>query len=271
MEPHPHRGRERVTTDIIPLAEAVVRARGRATIERGMRAGVARLWLAQGKAFPGERVAKAALALQPRSMAEVADPDSSPDPLMRLVAGAWPDREGALGKIISLFGARSARTAMNYTLARIGYPRADSLLPVVVDWLADHSLSAATGIEQVSMERIRRILADGVASNRDARAIARDIRAEFTAWSKARAEMVARTEVAEAWEESQYRVLSANGWDGVEWLTADDERVDRDNVSGPCVDNQAAGVVPVGTRFPSGHLHPPAHPLCRCTLMPAFG
>lgn len=260
-----------MTTELVTLAEAVVRQRGRATIERGMRSGMTRVWLAQGRAFPAQRVAREALALRPQDVVEVADPQHSGDPILRLVAGAWPAREEAIAKVISLFGARAATTAMNWTLARIGYPRATSLLPVVSDWLGEHALTRATGIEGTSMERIRRILADGIEANRDARAIAREIRREFTSWGKARAEMVARTEVAEAWEESQVRVLAANGWtEGVEWLTAEDERVDGGGFSGPCVDNAAAGVLPVGSVFPSGHTHPPAHPLCRCTLVPAF-
>jgi DivIVA domain-containing protein len=35
-----------------------------------------------------------------------------------------------------------------------------------------------------------------------------------------------------------------------------------------CDDNGLAGGVPVGTAFPTGHLHPPAHPGCRCVVIP---
>ncbi len=35
-----------------------------------------------------------------------------------------------------------------------------------------------------------------------------------------------------------------------------------------CDDNGLAGGVPVGTAFPTGHLHPPAHPGCRCVIVP---
>lgn len=260
-----------MTTELVTLAEAVVRQRGRATIERGMRSGMTRVWLAQGRAFPAQRVAREALVLRPQDVVEVADPQHSGDPILRLVAGAWPAREEAIAKVISLFGARAATTAMNWTLARIGYPRATSLLPVVSDWLGEHALTRAAGIEGTSMERIRRILADGIEANRDARAIAREIRREFTSWGKARAEMVARTEVAEAWEESSYQALAANGWSAREWVTSEDDWVDKDGLSGPCIDNAAAGPVPIGQAFPSGAMHPPQHPHCRCTTVPAFG
>ncbi|MEY2399073.1 MAG: hypothetical protein QOJ00_2247 [Actinomycetota bacterium] len=35
-----------------------------------------------------------------------------------------------------------------------------------------------------------------------------------------------------------------------------------------CDDNGLAGAVPAGTAFPTGHLHPPAHPGCRCVVVP---
>ncbi|MBA2609084.1 MAG: DivIVA domain-containing protein [Actinobacteria bacterium] len=35
-----------------------------------------------------------------------------------------------------------------------------------------------------------------------------------------------------------------------------------------CDDNNLAGSVPAGSAFPTGHLHPPAHPGCRCVVVP---
>jgi hypothetical protein len=35
-----------------------------------------------------------------------------------------------------------------------------------------------------------------------------------------------------------------------------------------CDDNGLAGAVPSGTAFPTGHMHPPAHPGCRCVVVP---
>ena len=36
-----------------------------------------------------------------------------------------------------------------------------------------------------------------------------------------------------------------------------------------CDDNALAGSVPAGEPFPTGDLHPPAHPGCRCLAVPA--
>ena len=48
----------------------------------------------------------------------------------------------------------------------------------------------------------------------------------------------------------------------VEWLGTDDS-------CDLCVGNAAAGPVRPGDLFPSGHRSPPAHPRCRCCLIPA--
>jgi len=44
-----------------------------------------------------------------------------------------------------------------------------------------------------------------------------------------------------------------------------------DNGGSPCPDaedNALAGAVTCGEQFPSGHCHPPAHPGCRCLVVP---
>ena len=44
--------------------------------------------------------------------------------------------------------------------------------------------------------------------------------------------------------------------------------VDDDGPCPDCDDNALAGAVPKGQPFPTGQLHPPAHPGCRCILVP---
>src|SRR5436305_849472 len=43
---------------------------------------------------------------------------------------------------------------------------------------------------------------------------------------------------------------------------------DDPNVCEVCRENARAGILPLKAPFPSGHLHPPAGPLCRCDLQP---
>lgn len=83
------------------------------------------------------------------------------------------------------------------------------------------------------------------------------------AFSKARAETIARTETARA--DSMGTLI---GWDesGLvshkEWHTAED-----DKVSDICNENGKAGKIGLWETFPSGDLEPPSHPNCRCVLL----
>lgn len=89
---------------------------------------------------------------------------------------------------------------------------------------------------------------------------------ESHAFTAARAKTIARTEIARA--DGMGLLI---GWDetglveGKEWLTAED-----DKVSEICQENGHAGVIGLHDRFPSGDLMPPAHPNCRCTVLPVI-
>ena len=48
------------------------------------------------------------------------------------------------------------------------------------------------------------------------------------------------------------------------WVTENDAKVDP-----VCAANQAAGSIQMGSPYPSGDTQPPAHPNCRCVLLPA--
>jgi len=257
-----------VIAETVALAEAVMRSYGRAQAERGVRVAMGRVWRQQAKATPWSTLAADAQRFAPNPIVEVANPAPG-DPLTDIVVAYWADAEAQVANVVNLWGTRAAMTAMNLTLAQIGYPHADTLLPVIRDLLAENALAHAANIERTSVMRIRGLLARAVEEGQSTKAIARLLRAEMQGWTKARAETVARTEVATAWEGAQYEVLAANGWSGREWLHSEDERVDDGGVSGPCIANAAAGVVPIGTAFPSGHMYPPAHPRCRCTTAPA--
>ncbi len=51
---------------------------------------------------------------------------------------------------------------------------------------------------------------------------------------------------------------------GKSWLCGKDEHVCK-----TCRDNERAGIIPLTAKFPSGHLHPPAGILCRCSMQPS--
>jgi SPP1 gp7 family putative phage head morphogenesis protein len=84
------------------------------------------------------------------------------------------------------------------------------------------------------------------------------------AFSKERSMVIARTETNMASNRGALNGYKASGVvSGVEWLTADDDRVSEE-----CEANGDAGVLPVGAEFPSGDTAPPSHSNCRCSLSP---
>lgn len=83
------------------------------------------------------------------------------------------------------------------------------------------------------------------------------------AFSEERATMIARTETRLADSAGQMEAYVTSGVvEGTEWSTSQD-----DAVSEECLENEAAGVIPLGEVYPSGDAAPPAHPNCRCCLI----
>jgi HK97 family phage portal protein len=87
----------------------------------------------------------------------------------------------------------------------------------------------------------------------------------FDEASDYRAEMIGRTETATAYSMASVETYKENGIDQKEWITAGD-----DKVSDECQENQAWGAIGIDDQFPSGDDSPPAHPNCRCAVLPVI-
>lgn len=117
-------------------------------------------------------------------------------------------------------------------------------------------------ITDTTREMIRLMVAEAVDQGKTTKELAKTLRESF-AFSRARAEMIARTEVALADQAGQMLGYEESGLvKGTEWTTAEDDKVSSD-----CNLNADAGMVPLGTPYPSGALAPPAHPNCRCAIV----
>jgi SPP1 gp7 family putative phage head morphogenesis protein len=79
------------------------------------------------------------------------------------------------------------------------------------------------------------------------------------------AETVAVTETARAMSAATQATYQANRVERKSWLLAPDQRV-----CPVCQANAAQGPIATSDRFASGDRHPPAHPNCRCALMPVI-
>jgi len=85
----------------------------------------------------------------------------------------------------------------------------------------------------------------------------------YRSWKGARIEGLAMDHLVAAFERG---VLASAPPDArLVWVVDDD--------GGPCPDcddNGLAGATPAGSEYPTGQTHPPAHPGCRCLLVPAL-
>ena len=137
-----------------------------------------------------------------------------------------------------------------------------------------HAAEAVTQINDVTRKEIARIVSDGVKSGTSYNDIAKAIKSKFEEFAVPspqkhipnRAVLVAVTELANAYCEGNAQVgdyLQSNGIKMMKaWQTLEDDRV-----SDGCKENEQAGWIPIDKEFPSGHMHPPRFPGCRCDFM----
>lgn len=137
-----------------------------------------------------------------------------------------------------------------------------------------HAAEAVTQINDTTRKEIARIVSDGVKSGASYNDIAKMIKAKFEEFAVPmpqkhipnRAVLVAVTELANAYCEGNAQVgdyLQSNGVKMMKaWQTLEDSRV-----SDGCKENENVGWIPIDKEFPSGHMHPPRFPGCRCDFL----
>lgn len=119
-----------------------------------------------------------------------------------------------------------------------------------------------TSIARGRLDELAAVLADGLEQGRSPDEIGQALRGIVD--DPRRAYMIAVTETTRAVSAATLARYRDSGVEAKEWATALDERV-----CPLCNGNQGDGVIPVAAVFSSGDDSPPAHPLCRCALMPA--
>lgn len=137
-----------------------------------------------------------------------------------------------------------------------------------------HAAEAVTQINDTTRKEIARIVSDGVKSGSSYNDIAKAIKDKFKEFAVPmpqkhipnRAVLVAVTELANAYCEGNAQVgnyLQDNGVKMMKaWQTLEDDRV-----SDGCRENERVGWIPINKEFPSGHMHPPRFPGCRCDFL----
>jgi SPP1 gp7 family putative phage head morphogenesis protein len=122
------------------------------------------------------------------------------------------------------------------------------------------------GISDTNLSRIGTVLADGLAIGADSRSVARELMALGISGimdDAKRAMTIAVTETSRAVGAATLARYEEMGLRLYEWITVEGE-----GVCEACDENAMAGPVALGDEFPSGDLHEPAHPNCRCKMAP---
>lgn len=130
------------------------------------------------------------------------------------------------------------------------------------EYASKRTAEMVTKMDNETKDRLRDTITKAVKEKRGAEGLARDVRSQFGDMSKYRSETIARTETADALEQSFMDRSHDLGVDGKEVVTNDPCEI--------CQGNEAVGVIPIDDVFPSGEDRPPFHPNCMCALAPVM-
>jgi SPP1 gp7 family putative phage head morphogenesis protein len=163
-------------------------------------------------------------------------------------------------------GHRAARTVLDghepHGHWRPGRPATPPNAPPALQALIDQAATIIRGIAASRLRHLARILRDARRRGDTIKELAQALRDALD--DKTWAKTVATTEISRGVGAGTIDTYRSDGIRRTIWLTEPD-----DHVCPICVDNAAAGPVPIGTTLPSGDVAPPAHPSCRCSLLPA--
>lgn len=126
-------------------------------------------------------------------------------------------------------------------------------------YLQANSLEKLTGdFSDRTKQRLRNAIAKTIREGGTSDDIVQTIRDTVDEFSEKRAEMIAQTEVNDAYSFGRDGLARSAGLEEKSWI------VESDNPCIVCIENEAEGWIPIDQQFPSGDEFPTAHPLCAC-------
>ena len=131
----------------------------------------------------------------------------------------------------------------------------------VLDALADE----VKGVAETTKDEIRALVGRQAAEGWTIDQLAAELEQSGVTRSAARAAIIARTETTRAYSLGSIAAFQVSGVvDRLEWLTAQDEKTCPECAA---LDGQVAAM---GQSFDGGVMFPPAHPNCRCAILPVL-
>ena len=126
-------------------------------------------------------------------------------------------------------------------------------------WAKGHAGDLVDGISTTDANRVGTIVARGIDKEQTPDQVADEILKYVNddQMTEVRALAIATTETNNALSIGAFTSYEAAGATTKDWFN-------RENACEICQGNDAAGVIKIDAEFPSGHMHPTAHPWCRC-------
>lgn len=134
--------------------------------------------------------------------------------------------------------------------------------PHDLEFLRDYNFDLIKGLTEDLKKEVKRVIRDGILNGKGVPKISKDLR-DALKRKEARINTIARTETMRASNFGRIRTYEKSGVVKYkEWLTAFD-----DKTCSICADLDGERV-PLDRGFSIGVYAPPAHPNCRCTIIP---
>jgi len=176
----------------------------------------------------------------------------------------WGELAGGLKQLLLPMFEEMMQEAAMQAIAQLPFSIGvdfDAINIEAAEWARDYVVELVDDVESKLGKRVSQHLANWIEAGEDLPALEKRIMDLFDApW---RARRVAITEVTRAFAEANLKAWEASRVvNKSEWRTA----VDKD-VCTICEQNHSK-VRALGKQFPTGHTNPPAHPNCRCWLVP---
>lgn len=128
-------------------------------------------------------------------------------------------------------------------------------------YLSENSLTKLTGgFADTTLDRLRGAIAGAWDAGGSYDQVVGAIKGTMADFSEARAELVAQTEVADAYNAGRDSLARTMGFDEKGWETESGNPCDE------CEDNEGQGWIDIDEDFQSGDDAPTAHPRCMCVL-----
>ncbi len=159
---------------------------------------------------------------------------------------------GALGDAVE-FGAKDVA-------AQLGKDLGSSTESFISEFLKDGGFQRiAADIDKTTVDRVSTAVADTYGRGGSYADVVKSIKDTFSGFSDYRAELIAQSELNDAYSQGQLQFARETGAEGKSW--------DPDGEACPiCMDNVDDGVIPIDDDFSSGDDAPGAHPGCDCSL-----